>query len=375
MRIGVAREVKPEEGRVSLTPEGARELQRDGHRVLVEKGAGAGSGFADGDYVQSGAQIAGRKEVWGESELLCKVKEPVEEEYGLLRPELALFTFLHLAANPGLTRTLTHSGALALAYETVEDERGGLPLLAPMSEIAGRLATQAAAYFLQGPQGGSGVLIGGAPGVAPARVLVLGGGSAGTEAARVAVGMGGDVTVLELSLPRIRELEAMFEGRAHVLMSDTATIERLVPAADVVIGAVLNPGARSPLLITREHVSSMRPGSVIVDVAIDQGGCAETSRPTTHQRPSYELAGVIHYCVSNMPGAVPTTSTRALTNATLPYLRKLAAVGISPALSADPGLARAVNVRSGEIVCRAVAEAFAQCNRPAEGRDAAAVAV
>lgn len=375
MRIGVAREVKPEEGRVALTPEGARELQRDGHRVLVETGAGAGSGFADGDYVQSGAQIAGRKEAWGESELLCKVKEPVEEEYGLLRPDLTLFAFLHLAANPGLTRTLTHSGALALAYETVEDERGGLPLLAPMSEIAGRLATQAAAHFLQGPQGGSGVLIGGAPGVAPARVLVLGGGSAGTEAARVAVGMGGDVTVLELSLPRIRELEAMFEGRAHVLMSDTATIERLVPAADVVIGAVLNPGAPSPLLITRAHVSSMRPGSVIVDVAIDQGGCAETSRPTTHQRPSYELANVIHYCVSNMPGAVPTTSTRALTNATLPYLRKLAAVGISPALSADLGLARAVNVRSGEIVCRAVAEAFAQSNRPAEGRDAAAVAV
>ncbi len=359
MIVGVARELKPAERRVALTPAGARELSGDGHRVLVEAEAGAGSGFPDRAYEEAGAEIVDQEQVWSTSELLLKVKEPIEPEYGLLRSGLTLFTYLHLAADPPLAAALRESGTCAIAYETVQDPAGRLPLLAPMSEIAGRLATQAGAYFLQSPQGGSGVLIGGAAGVAAARVLVLGGGAAGTAAARVAAGMGADVTILERSTARIGELEEIFEGRARVLMSDGVTIEEETGRSDLVIGTVLVPGARAPRLLTRELLASMRDGSVIVDVAIDQGGCAETSRPTTHAEPTFVVDGVVHYCVTNMPGAVPSTSTRALTNASLPHVRMLAGAGVDAALEADPGLAFGVNVRDGEIVSAPVAEALA----------------
>ena len=359
MRVGVPGERKPAERRVALTPAGARELAADGHEVLVEAGAGKGSGFADADYERAGATLCSREEAWSESELVVKVKEPIASEYGFLREDLILFTYLHLAADRPLTDALVDSGICAIAYETVEDADGRLPLLAPMSEIAGRLAAQAGAFFLQSPQGGNGVLVGGAPGVAPARVVVLGGGTAGTHAARVAAGMGAEVTILERSLPRIRELEERFDGRARVLMSDAMTIERECAAADVVIGAVLLHGARAPHLITKPLLRAMGDGSVLVDIAIDQGGCAETSRPTTHDDPTYDVGGVVHYCVANMPGAVPSTSTRALTNATLPYVRELARLGVDGAIAADPGLAAGVNVRDGRIVSAPVAEAHA----------------
>ena len=302
-----------------------------------------------------GARIVGKEEVWAESELLMKVKEPLASEYGLLREDLILFTYLHLAADPPLIDALLASGATAIAYETVQDSHGHLPLLAPMSEIAGRLALQAAAYFLQSPFGGRGVLMGGAPGVQPARVLVLGGGAVGIHAARVAVGMGAEVTILERSLDRIRELEDRFEASANVIYSDTMALRRLLPLTDVVIGAVLVPGARAPRLITREMLGLMQEGSVIVDVAIDQGGCVETSHPTTHDEPVFTIDGVVHYCVGNMPGAVPVTSTGALTNATLPYARLLAEKGLDAALELDPGLVPGVNIRAGEIVNPAVA--------------------
>lgn len=356
MKVGVAKEIKLSEQRVALTPAGAMELAADGHEVLVETAAGSGAGFRDGEYVEAGARIVSREEVWAESRLLLKVKEPLESEYGFLRDDLVLFTYLHLAADPMLVEALIESRTTAIAYETVEDSRGHLPLLAPMSEIAGRLAIQAAAYFLQAPFGGSGVLIGGAPGVQPARVTVLGGGAVGIHAARVAIGMGAEVTILERSLDRIRELEDRFEATANVLYSDSLALRRLLPLTDVVIGAVLIPGARAPHLINREMLESMPDGSVIVDVAIDQGGCVETSRATTHDDPVYKVDDVLHYCVSNMPGAVPVTSTRALTNATLPYVQLLAGNGLDGALARDPGLVPGVNTRDGEIVNSAVAE-------------------
>ena len=324
-----------------------------------QAGAGRGSGFDDTDYAQAGARLVDdATEVWAESELLLKVKEPIAPEYAHLRSDLVLFTYLHLAPDPDLTRALLDAGTTAIAYETVEDPNGGLPLLAPMSEIAGRLATQAGAFYLQAPLGGSGILIGGAPGVAAANVLVVGGGAVGAHAARVAVGMGAHVTILERSLPRIRVLEERFTGMARVLMSDGLTLRDELPRADLVIGAVLVPGARAPRLISREDLARLGPGSVIVDVAIDQGGCVETARPTTHGEPTYVVDGVVHYCVANMPGAVPRTSTRALTNATLPYVLALAS-GVGPALDADPGLRRGVNVDGGAIVNAAVEEAFA----------------
>jgi alanine dehydrogenase len=350
MRIGAPREIKSSERRVSLTPAGVRELVAEGHSVQVESGAGAGSGFSDGDYVAAGAELGDAASVWRSSDLVVKVKEPLPEEFGFLRGDLVLFTYLHLAANDDLTDALVRSGSFAIAYETVEDGSGRLPLLAPMSEIAGRLAAQAVAYFLQSPQGGNGVLVGGAPGVAPSRIVVLGGGTAGTQAARVAVGLGADVTILERSLNRIRELEDRFDGRARVLMSDSLTVEAESLEADAVIGAVLLPGARAPRLITESIVTRMRTGSLLVDVAIDQGGCAETSRPTTHEAPTYRAHDVLHYCVANMPGAVPSTSTRALTNATLPYVRVLASRGAEAAAAADPGLAAGVNVRDGQVL-------------------------
>jgi alanine dehydrogenase len=351
MRVGVVTEIKPSERRVALTPAGAAELTGAGHSVLVQAGAGVGSGFADEAYAAAGATLVpDAAGVWGDAELVVKVKEPIASEYQLLSEETALFTYLHLAAEPALTEALVAARTTAIAYETVTEADGSLPLLAPMSEVAGRLAGQAGAYFLQHPLGGRGVLIGGAPGVAPARVVVIGGGVVGFNAARVAAGMGAEVTVLERSPRRLRELEDRFDGRVRVVMSDPLSLEEEVTNADVVVGAVLIAGAAAPKLITRELLKKMRERSVIVDVAIDQGGCAETSRPTTHDDPTYVVDGVLHYCVANMPGAVPSTSTRALTNSTMPYVRALADQGVEAALERDPRLAAGLNTKAGEVI-------------------------
>jgi alanine dehydrogenase len=359
VRVGTVREIKPGEGRVAVTPGGVRALLEDGHAVFVEAGAGARAGFSDRAYIEAGARVTNAESIWSESELLLKVKEPIPSEFGRICPDQILFTFLHLAANPQLVDALLSSGATAVAYETVRDSTGGLPLLAPMSEIAGRLATQAGAYFLQDPLGGRGVLIGGAAGVAPARVLVLGGGVVGMHAARVAVGMGANVTILEVSPSRLTALEGQFETRARVLMSDPSALCDELATADLIIGAVLRPGERTPSLISRQSLGLMRDRAVLADVAIDQGGCAETSRPTSHEDPIFAVDGVLHYCVANMPGAVPITSTRALTNATLPYIRKIAALGIDEAVASEPGLADGINVRDHKITHPAVSQAYA----------------
>jgi alanine dehydrogenase len=358
VRIGVAKEIKTDEYRVALTPAGARELVQHGHDVIVEHGAGDASAFPDSSYEAAGARIApSADEVWGEADLLLKVKEPIESEYGRLRDGLILFTYLHIAADEALTRALVDSGIAAVAYETVETDAGGLPLLAPMSEIAGRLAAQAGAYFLEKPLGGRGLLLGGVPGVAPGQIVIVGGGIVGYNAAVIALGLGANVTILERSLDRMRHLEEILSGRLSLLMSSTLQIEESVREADVVIGAVLIPGARAPKLVTREMVAAMKRGAVLVDVAIDQGGCAETSHPTTHSDPVFSVDGVTHYCVANMPGAVPITSTKALTNATLPYVEAIADFGLRDAVSRDPALARGVNVFDGKVTYEAVADA------------------
>jgi alanine dehydrogenase len=357
MRIGVAKEIKPQEYRVALTPAGARELAQRGHEVLVEEGAGAGSAFPDEAYERSGASIVSVDDVWGRSELLLKVKEPIALEYPRLREGLTLFTYLHIAADEPLTRGLVDSGITAIAYETVETDRGALPLLAPMSEIAGRLAPQAGAHHLEKPKGGRGLLLGGVAGVAQGRVVVIGGGIVGYNAAVIALGLGAQVTILERSVDRMRHLEEILSGRVSLLMSSTLQIEESLKEADLVIGAVLIPGALAPKLVTREMLGAMKESSVLVDVAIDQGGCAETSRPTTHDEPIYTVEGVIHYCVANMPGAVPITSTRALTNVTLPYVESLADDGVVGAIRQDPALGRGVNVLGGRVTYEAVAEA------------------
>jgi alanine dehydrogenase len=357
LRIGVAKEIKTDEYRVALTPAGARELVQKGHEVLIETTAGDGSSFFDADYERAGAQIVSVDDVWGQSELLLKVKEPIASEYPRMREGLVLFTYLHIAADEALTRALVESGIIAVAYETVETDDRRLPLLAPMSEIAGRLAAQAGAYFLEKPLGGRGVLLGGVPGVAPGRVVVLGGGIVGYNAAIIAIGLGAQVTVLERSIDRMRHLDEILSGRVSLVMSSTLQIESSISEADLVIGAVLVPGARAPKLVTREMLGVMKQGSVIVDVAIDQGGCIETARPTTHSDPVYVVDGVTHYCVANMPGGVPITSTKALTNATLPYVEAIADNGLVRAVSADPALARGVNVLDGKITYAAVAEA------------------
>jgi alanine dehydrogenase len=357
MRIGVAKEIKTDEYRVALTPAGARELVQAGHEVLVESGAGIGSAFSDSAYAAVGAQIGDGDEVWADAELLLKVKEPIEPEYARLRDGLILFTYLHIAADEPLTRALVDSGVAAVAYETVESDARALPLLAPMSEVAGRLAAQAGAYFLEKPLGGRGLLLGGVAGVAPGRVVVIGGGIVGYNAAVVAIGLGAEVTILERSIDRMRHLEEILSGRVTLLMSSSLQIEESVAEADVVIGAVLIPGALAPKLITRAMIRGMKQGAVLCDVAIDQGGCAETSRPTTHTEPVYEVDGVTHYCVANMPGAVPITSTKALTNATLPYVEAIASLGLAEAVARDPALARGVNVLDGKITYEAVAEA------------------
>ena len=357
MRIGVAKEIKPDEYRVALTPAGALELINAGHDVAVETGAGEGSAFSDESYARVGATIVSVDEVWGESELLLKVKEPIPEEYGRLRNGLILFTYLHIAADEPLTQALLESGVSAVAYETVETPRRALPLLAPMSEIAGRLASQAGAYFLEKPFGGRGLLLGGVPGVAPGRVVVIGGGIVGYNAAVIALGLGAQVTILERSIDRMRHLEEILSGRVSLLMSSSLQIAASVEDADLVVGAVLIPGALAPKLVTREMIAGMKAGAVVVDVAIDQGGCFETSHPTTHSDPVYVVDGVTHYCVANMPGGVPITATKALTNATLPYVEAIAALGLREAVAADPELAKGVNVFGGRITYEAVAEA------------------
>ena len=367
MRIGVAKEIKADEYRVALTPAGARELVQKGHEVLIESAAGDGSSFFDTDYERAGARIASVDDVWGESELLLKVKEPIAAEYARLREGLVLFTYLHIAADEPLTRALVDSGITAVAYETVETDDRRLPLLAPMSEIAGRLAAQAGAYFLEKPLGGRGLLLGGVAGVAPGKAVVIGGGIVGYHAAVIALGLGANVTILERSIDRMRHLDEILSGRVSLVMSSTLQIEESVREADVVIGAVLIPGARAPKLITRAMLTEMKPGVVFCDVAIDQGGCAETSRPTTHSEPVYVVEGVTHYCVANMPGAVPITSTKALTNATLPYVEAIADQGLAEAVARDPALAGGVNVLWGKITYQAVAEAHGLDYTPLAG--------
>jgi alanine dehydrogenase len=357
LRIAVAKEIKPDEYRVALTPAGALELVRLGHEVLVESGAGFGSAFPDGAYERVGARVAPVEDVWGEADVLLKVKEPIESEYPRLREGLTLFTYLHIAADEPLTRALMDSGVTAVAYETVETENGALPLLAPMSEVAGKLASQAGAYFLEKPFGGRGLLLGAVPGVAPGRVVIIGGGIVGYNAAIIALGLGAEVTILERSIDRMRHLEEILSGRVTLLMSSILQIAASVEEADLVIGAVLIPGALAPKLVTREMIAGMKDGAVVVDVAIDQGGCFETSRPTTHSDPVFVVDDVIHYCVANMPGGVPVTSTHALTNATLPYVEAIAERGVRDAVAADAALARGVNVLQGKVTYEAVAEA------------------
>jgi alanine dehydrogenase len=359
MRIGVPTEIKADEYRVAITPAGVRELSSRGHEVLLQAGAGEGSAMSDEQFRAQGARIvADADAVFGEAELVLKVKEPQAVEVDKLRPGQTLFTYLHLAAEPDLARGLMASGATCIAYETVEDAAGRLPLLAPMSEVAGKIATQAGAFMLEKPLGGRGILLGGVPGVAAATVLVIGGGVVGMNAAFIAIGMEADVFVFDRSIDRLRDLEVAFGGRASTVYSSTLAIEEMLPAADLVIGAVLVHGGRAPHVITRAQLKLMKPQAVLVDVSIDQGGCFETSRPTTHSDPTYEVDGIVHYCVTNMPGAVPITSTYALTNATLPYVIDLAEHGIDGALAADPGLHKGLNVSNGQITHPAVAEAL-----------------
>ncbi len=356
MRIGVAKEIKPDEYRIALTPAGALELINHGHEVAIEQGAGGGSAFPDEAFSRVGAEIVSVDDVWQRSDLVLKVKEPIAVEYPRLREGLILFTYLHIAADEPLTHALIDSGISAVAYETVEVGRS-LPLLAPMSEVAGRLAPQAGAYHLEKPVGGRGLLLGGVPGVAPGRVVVVGGGVVGYNAAVIALGLGAQVTILERSIDRMRHLEEVLSGRVSLLMSSSLQVAASVEEADLVIGAVLIPGAVAPKLVTREMITSMKEGAVVVDVAIDQGGCFETSRATTHAEPVYVVDGVTHYCVANMPGAVPITSTKALTNATLPYVEAIANKGLRAAVSNDPALAKGVNVIEGKLTYEAVAEA------------------
>ncbi len=357
MKIGVAKEIKTHEYRVALTPAGARELIQHGHNVTIEAGAGEGSAYTDESYRAVGAGIGSVDEVWESAELLLKVKEPIASEYPRLRDGLVLFTYLHIAADEPLTRALIDSGVTGVAYETVETDNRQLPLLAPMSEVAGRLAPQAGAYFLEKPLGGRGLLLGGIAGVAPGKVVIIGGGMVGYNAAVIALGLGAHVTILERSIDRMRHLEEVLSGRVTLLMSSTLQVESSVAEADLVIGAVLVPGAVAPKLVTREMISGMKQGSVVVDVAIDQGGCFETSKATTHDEPVYVVDGVTHYCVANMPGAVPVTSTRALTNATLPYVEAIAELGLAEAVARDRALARGVNVIDGKVTYEAVAAA------------------
>ncbi|TDR92951.1 alanine dehydrogenase [Enterovirga rhinocerotis] len=358
MLIGVPKEIKPHEYRVGLTPDSVREYVAAGHEVVIETGAGAGIGSGDEDYRRAGATIApDAATVFAQAQMIVKVKEPQPEEWARLRQGQILFTYLHLAPDPEQTKGLLASGCTAIAYETVTDERGHLPLLAPMSEVAGRLAIEAAGTALRRFNGGRGLLLGGVPGVRPARVVVIGGGVVGTHAARMALGLGAEVSILDRSIPRLRELDELLGGRARTRYSTVASIDQEIAEADVVVGAVLVPGAAAPKLVTRAALGSMKRGAVLVDVAIDQGGCFETSHATTHDAPTYEIDGVIHYCVANMPGAVPLTSSHALNNATLPFGLALARNGLR-ALEADAHLLRGLNVHEGRITNAAVADSL-----------------
>lgn len=366
MIIGIPKEIKNNENRVSLTPAGAQELIAHGHTVYVQHTAGENSGFPDEAYTAAGATILPTiEDVYAIAEMIIKVKEPIKQEYKLVRKGQLLFTYFHFACDRELTEAMLESGATCLAYETVVDRNGGLPLLIPMSEVAGRMAAQEGARFLEKPQGGRGVLLGGVPGVKPAKVLVLGGGIVGTNAALIAAGFGADVTLCDISLPRLRYLSETMPKNVKTLFSSRYNIEQELPTTDLVIGAVLIPGAKAPHLVTRDMLKLMRPGTVLVDVAIDQGGCFETSHPTTHAEPIFEIDGVVHYCVANIPGAVPCTSTLALTNATLPYAIKLADMGWEAACRADAGLAKGLNVVDGKVTFPGVAEAFGMECHPA----------
>ena len=357
MIIGVPREIKDQEARVGVTPAGVKALTEAGHKVLVETQAGAQSGFPDDEYQNAGAEIVGEAgHVWGKCDMVVKVKEPVESEYVFFREGLVLFTYLHLAPLKGLTDKLLESKVIGIAYETVRDRHGALPLLTPMSEVAGRMSVQVGATYLERERGGRGILLGGVPGVPPAHVCILGGGIVGTNAARIALGFGAKTTLIDLNLNRLRELEDIFGGRLYTLASNSYNVAHATREADLVIGGVLIPGATAPRIVTRAMVAQMKKGAVIVDVAIDQGGCVETARPTSHSNPSYVVDGVVHYCVTNMPGAVPHTSTLALPNSTFPYLMRLANLGAREALKQDAGLADGLNTWLGTLTYRGVAE-------------------
>ena len=359
MQVGIPKEIKVHESRVAITPDGVSELVRAGHEVFIETGAGLGLAISDSDFTAHGAKIlATADEVWNSAELILKVKEPIEVEYARIKPHHTLFTYLHLAASKACTDALIASGCAAIAYETVEKD-GQLPLLAPMSEVAGRMATQVGAYSLQKPNGGRGVLLAGVPGVAPGKVVVIGGGVAGLNAAVIAMGIGADVTVLDRSIPRMQEIDSLYGGRIKTLFSAHASIEREVLQADLVIGAVLVHGAKAPKLVSNDLVSRMKHGSVLVDIAIDQGGCFEDSKPTTHAEPTFKVHNSIFYCVANMPGAVPVASTYALTNATMPYTLALANFGWESAITKDPSLAKGLNISGGRVRYQAVAQAHA----------------
>ncbi len=357
MIIGVPKEVKDHESRVGITPAGVKALVDASHTVLVETHAGELSAFTDDEYQAAGAEIVGAAyNVWGHADMVVKVKEPVEKEYAFFRPGLVLFTYLHLAPLPALTDKLLASKVTGIAYETIRDRAGTLPLLTPMSEVAGRMSVQVGATYLEKEKGGRGVLLGGVPGVPPATVCILGGGIVGTNAAKIALGMGANVTIVDLNLNRLRELDDIFNGRVYTLASNSYNVARAVQGADLVIGGVLIPGAAAPRIVTREMVARMKKGAVVVDVAIDQGGCIETAKPTTHSDPSYLVDGVVHYCVTNMPAAVPNTSTLALTNATFPYVLRLAQHGAAAAIKADPGMCEGVNTYAGELTYKGVAQ-------------------
>jgi alanine dehydrogenase len=357
MIVGVPKEIKDNEARVGVTPAGVKALAEAGHKVLIETQAGAQSGFADEQYQNAGAEIVGQAgHVWGNSEIVVKVKEPIEPEFVFFREGLLLFTFLHLAPLPELTGKLLDSKVVGIAYETVRDRQGTLPLLTPMSEVAGRMSVQVGAAYLEKERGGRGILLGGVPGVAPANVTIIGGGVVGTNAAKIALGFGARVTIVDQNLNRLRELDDIFSGRLCTLASNSYNIAQATREADLVIGAVLIPGSTAPHLVTRAMVAQMKKGAVIVDVAIDQGGCVETALPTSHSKPSYLVDGVVHYCVTNMPGAVPHTSTLALTNSTFPYLLRIASRGVRQALRQDAGLAEGLNTWQGQLTCRGVAQ-------------------